>query len=639
MSARRLRRRFLHVSSTAVCGNLRPEGGIDDAEEASEAGCGSVDGNLESGVLGPISFLIKEQAKSLLAIKELQDRVKTLHEFRNDTVASQEIQQTIQSNLERPLQVFLTASKEPTKAASVHRTDSRAPLSGLESKSWTVNLKPRRHKDGPLMTAVSSRARAGSAAVGGGLSQGAAAKSLASLSSKGDTASAILESDEQDSGLDSDCREHGSRESTLAPKDELMELLEVIQEQSVQLQERMRKMEKSKNLDMMLRGGAASRSEELEFHEKELRARLSEMEVERSKHRLQVRQLQATIHRIEGERVACVKKLQTSLSERKELEKVHSLYMQYARAGPSYLHLANSYADLWSAASPQGTQQLLGDIAKGITTAEGKAKVSNILKESNVLELKRLLLVYKLENQALKEKADESDQHWFAKLSEWKAAEAALRVDIQTLLKEKQERLDHFRRHQRDMEIMQAKYKELEMTVWALDNVEHEKDFRQGEGLLPVATRFVQPTDQRHPRPCQNFSYGDTGCKAKRMPPMLLNQARNSPLMSPRGGYATELRLNSPVVDPLEEVVSSNKGMAYEPVKSRYHKSTVFAGQPQKTFSPYCQDHRAGAAVMPSVAVHLMNLEDGSEEELKSDPKSNIEIICNEFDPLSENGR
>ncbi|KAH7979504.1 hypothetical protein HPB49_009668 [Dermacentor silvarum] len=625
-------------------GSTHFEGDMDGPEEASEAACGSAARSLSSGVPGPIFFLIKEQAKSLLAIKELQDRVQALEGFRNDIFfAIQDIQQTMQSSPERPPQVALTSSKEPAKAASVHRIDSRVPLGASESKSWTLNPKPRRHKDGSLMTAVCGRARAKSAPVGNELSQGVVAKptTVASLSSKGDTASAILESDKQDSGLDSDCRDHGSRESTLAPKDELLTLLDIIDERSGLLKERLREMEKSKGLDSLLRGGACSRSDVLEFHEKELQARLSEMEVERTKHRLHVRQLQATIHRMEGERIACEEKLQASLSERKELEKkVHSLHMQYVRAGPSSLPLAKSDADPWPAASLQGAQKLVGDVAKGITTEEGKAKVSNILKESNLLELKKLLLLYTLENQALKEKADESDQHWFNKLSEWKATEASLRSDIQALIQEKEECLDRFRRHRRDMELMQAKYKELEMTVWALDNAEHQRGYRRDEGVLPVGAPFLRPAAQRLPRPCQsNFSYGDSGCKTQSLPPLLLNQARNSPLLSRRGAYATEFRRNSLAENSLEEVGFSNEGMAYELVDPRHRKPTVFAETPQKAFAPYWHDRRVGAAVMPSDAVRLMNLEDDHEEELKSGPQSNIDMICNEFDPLSENGR
>lgn len=312
---------------------------MDGPEEAGEAGCGSAARSLASGVPGPIFFLIKEQAKSLLAIKELQDRVQALEGFRNDIFfAVQDIQQTMQSSSERPSQVVLTASKEPAKAASVHRIDSRAPLGVPESKSWTLNPKPRRHKDGPLVTAVCGRAKA--RIVSGELSQGVVAKpaTVASLSSKGDTASAILESDKQDSGLDSDCRDHGSRESTLAPKDELLVLLDRIDQRSVHLKERLHEMEKVMNSDTKLRGGASSCYEVIEFHEKELQARLSEMEVERTKHRMQVRQLQATIHRMEGERVACEEKLQASLCEKKELEKkVHSLHMQYVRAGFYFL--------------------------------------------------------------------------------------------------------------------------------------------------------------------------------------------------------------------------------------------------------------------------------------------------------------
>nr|XP_037269599.1 uncharacterized protein LOC119161303 isoform X2 [Rhipicephalus microplus] len=622
--------------------NLHSEGGImDGPEEAGEAGCGSAARSLASGVPGPIFFLIKEQAKSLLAIKELQDRVQALEGFRNDIFfAVQDIQQTMQSSSERPSQVVLTASKEPAKAASVHRIDSRAPLGVPESKSWTLNPKPRRHKDGPLVTAVCGRAKA--RIVSGELSQGVVAKpaTVASLSSKGDTASAILESDKQDSGLDSDCRDHGSRESTLAPKDELLVLLDRIDQRSVHLKERLHEMEKVMNSDTKLRGGASSCYEVIEFHEKELQARLSEMEVERTKHRMQVRQLQATIHRMEGERVACEEKLQASLCEKKELEKkVHSLHMQYVRAGPSSLPLAKSDTNLWPTTSLQGAQKLASDVAKGITTEEGKAKVSNILKESNLLELKRLLLLYTLENQALKEKAEENDQHWFNKLSEWKATEASLRSDIQELIQEKEECLERFRRNRRDMEIMQAKYKELEMTVWALDNVEHQRDYRGDEGMLPVGTRFLRPADQMLPRPCQNISYSDTDCKTQSLPPMLLNQVRNAPLLPRRGAYATEFRRNSLAENSLEEVGFSNEGMAYELVDPRHHKPTVFAEQSRKTFAPYWQDRRVGAAVMPSDAVRLMNLEDDHEEELKSGPQSNIEMICNEFDPLSANER
>lgn len=42
---------------------------------------------------------------------------------------------------------------------------------------------------------------------------------------------------------------------------------------------------------------------------------------------------------------------------------------------------------------------------------------------------------------------------------------------------------------------------------------------------------------------------------------------------------------------------------------------------------------------MPSDTVRLMNLEDEHAEELKSGPQSNIEMICNEFDPLSDSER
>uniref|UniRef100_A0A1E1XCX1 Uncharacterized protein n=1 Tax=Amblyomma aureolatum TaxID=187763 RepID=A0A1E1XCX1_9ACAR len=496
------------------------------------------------------------------------------------------------------------------------------------------------------MTTVCGRARAKSAGAGGSeLGQGVVAKptTVASLSSKGDTASTILESDKQDSGLDSDCRDHGSRESTLAPKDELLALLDVINERSVQLKERVRQMEKATGWDSSAQRGS---SEVLEFHEKELQARLNEIEVERTKHRMVVRQLQATIHRMEGEKVACEEKLQASLSERKELEKkVHSLHMQYVRGGPSSLPLAAKpeAAEAWPSTSLHslGAQKLAGECAKGITSEEGKAKVSTILKESNLLELKKLLLLYTLENQALREKANEVEQHWFTKLSEWKTTEASLRTDIQNLIQQREEYLHALRRYQRDMAILQAKYKELEMTVWALDNPEDHRAYRRDEDLASGGNRFVRPANPGLSRSCHgNFSCEDSSSKTQSLPPMLLNQAKNSPLLPRRGAYATEFRRNSLAENSLEEAGFSNEDMAYELVDPRHQKPTAFSEpqlpQTQKTFSPFWQDRRLGAAVMPSDAVRLMNLEDDREEEAKSGPQSNIEMICNEFDPLSE---
>ncbi|KAK8769852.1 hypothetical protein V5799_013683 [Amblyomma americanum] len=621
-----------------------PDGGMDDPYEASEAGCGSAARSLASGVPGPIFFLIKEQAKSLLAIKELQDRVHALEGFRNDIFfAVQDIQQTMESSSDRPPQVRLLSSiKEPSKPVSECRGETRAPSGGPESKSWTVNAKPRRHKDETLMTTVCGRARAKGAGVGSGEpGQGVVAKptTVASLSSKGDTASAILESDKQDSGLDSDCREHGSRESTLAPKDELLSLLDIIDERSVQLKERVRQMEKATGWDSARQG---SRSEVLEFHEKELQARLNQIEVERTKHRMVVRQLQATIHRMEGEKIACEEKLQASLSERKELEKkVHSLHMQYVRGGPSSLPLAKPEASgAWPSTSLHslGAQKLAGECAQGITSEEGKAKVSTILKESSPLELKKLLLLYTLENQALREKANEVEQHWFTKLSEWKASEASLRTDIKNLIQQREEYLHALRRYQRDMAVLQAKYKELEMTVWALDNPEDQRAYRRGEDLPPGGNRFLCPAEPGSSRSCYgNVSCKDSSSKAQSLPPMLLNQAKNTPLLSRRGAYATEFRRNSLAENSLEEAGFSNEDMAYELVDPRHQKPTAFSeSQVPQTQKTFWQDRRLGAAVMPSEAVRLMNLEDDREEGAKSGPQSNIEMICNEFDPLSE---
>ncbi|KAG0412509.1 hypothetical protein HPB47_004675 [Ixodes persulcatus] len=79
-----------------------------------------------------------------------------------------------------------------------------------------------------------------------------------------------------------------------------------------------------------------SHIEFLEFHGKELRARLSEMEVERANYRTLVRQLQLTIHRLEDEKMVYEHKLQATLVERKQLvKKVNIPHLKYVRGEPS----------------------------------------------------------------------------------------------------------------------------------------------------------------------------------------------------------------------------------------------------------------------------------------------------------------
>lgn len=638
------------MSSAVVCGNLHPmqhpEGDMEDPEDAGESGPGSAAKSLASGVPGPIFFLIKEQAKSLLAIKELQERVQALEGFRNEIFFTiKDIQQTMQSTPGRSPQIRPLSSSEPAKPALASRSDSRALPSVSTSKSWTQNPKPRRHKEA-LITAACGRTRGKSSGGGSDLSPGVVAKPLAaSLSStvKGETTPTVLDSDKQDSGLDSDCRDHGSRESTLAPKDELLTLLDIIDERGQQLQQRVREMEKG--WDAALRGAVGGGSEMLEFHEKELQSRLSEMEVERTKHRTMVRQLQATIHRMEGERIACEEKLQASITEKEELEKkVHSLHMQYVRGGgPRSLPINASSADPWPAGHSLGAQK--GDTDNGLATDEGKAKVSSILKESNLLELKKVLLLYTLENQALRKKMEDGNRQWFGKLSEWKATEASLRSDIQNLIQERGFYVEALDRHQRDMGLLQAKYKELELTVWALDNDEHQGSFRRDEDELAGGSPVLRSSSIRFPRLYQSdISYRDSCSKTQSLPPSLLTQAKNSPLIPRRVPHGTNFKRSSLAENSMEEAGFSNEDMAYELVDPRPRKAAPAFTQPplppsQKAFLSYWQDRRLGAAVMPSDTVRLMNLEDEHAEELKSGPQSNIEMICNEFDPLSDSER
>ncbi|KAG0412508.1 hypothetical protein HPB47_010344 [Ixodes persulcatus] len=128
---------------------------------------------------------------------------------------------------ERQPQMKVPPDSVPVSSASGASGEECVSPSSSNFKSWTSNPKPGQHKDTVLTAACArTKVKGGSACE---LSSRSTAmptatsilSQVASISSKGDTTSAILESDKQDSSLDSDCQEHGSQESILAPKEEL----------------------------------------------------------------------------------------------------------------------------------------------------------------------------------------------------------------------------------------------------------------------------------------------------------------------------------------------------------------------------------------------------------------------------------
>lgn len=107
------------------------------------------------------------------------------------------------------------------------------------------------------------------------------------------------------------------------------------------------------------------------------------MVVERESYRTVVRQLQSTIHRLEGEEMAYEHKLQATLVEEKHLEKkVPSLHLQYVRGVPSCVPFWKTEG--WSTAHSQDAESLAGlerlrRKVENIKPKEDKAKVSTIL--------------------------------------------------------------------------------------------------------------------------------------------------------------------------------------------------------------------------------------------------------------------
>ncbi|XP_064458273.1 uncharacterized protein LOC135368730 isoform X2 [Ornithodoros turicata] len=587
-------------------------------------------------VPGPIFFLIREQAKSLLAIKELQERVQALEGFRNDIFfAIHDIQKSMHhpvkpaSHGTSPLVQSSQSSVNAGSSSSCH-TSKISPKTSWAKSQRLTGTNSSRIRTKP--TVVISKAESPT-------------KRPASLSSqvtaiKGD-ASTTLESDKQDSGLDSDCRDHASGvpNNSIAAEDELLLLLDEIGERGLKLREKVQEMEKGHNTysdtGFSHNHSCPNQSSMLEFHSKELQARLSQMEIERTNYRATVQKLQSVIHRLEGEKTACEDRLQSAVNEKQQLEKkIYGLHMQYVHGEPGSLPL--SKGESWTGESPQDPPSLQEKNArKGMRSEEGKAKVSAILRENNPLELQRLLLFYTLENQSLQQKIEESDQKWFAKLCDWKTTESSLRADIQNLIQEREECLESLQKHQEEVRALRAKYRVLEMTVLTINNRDCGDSVCERTARVPA---WVHTANQRLARSyhCDSDTYGEAYYRAQSLPPVLVAQAENAHTMFKQNMATLHNAGSSLTENSLEDTTFQNEGMAYDLEDPRFQRPLRFTSSPQsspqKLYRPLWQNP-ATVRRFTRDPVHLMNLED-SGKDLESGPKSDIELICSEFDPL-----
>lgn len=599
----------------------------------------------DMAIPGPVFFLIREQAKSLLAIKELQDRVQYLEGSRNDIFfAIRDIQQGMHHPVVKPSQVSHGTSTSKSSNNSVDTSCTKHPLpdKSVSRSSWTLSQKAQRHT-----IASTNRARTKSSVVI--TKQNSPTKRPASLcpqvtAVKGDT-STNLESDKQDSGLDSDCRDHGigALSNSIAPKDELLFLLDMISERGLQLREKVEEMEKaqespSKDTGFPRNHSCPSQHSMLEFHSKELQARFSEMEMERTAYRTTVQQLRSVIHRLEGEKTACEERLQSAIYEKQQLEKkIHDLHLQYVRGEPSSLPL--SKGECWTSEHSTDLPSLQGKTSsgssKGVRSDEGKARVSTILRENDPLELQKLLLLYTLENQSLQQKIEEREQKWFGKLRDWKTTEASLRADIQNLIQERDVCEESLRKHQDEVRALSAKYRVLEMTLMTISSRDCGDSTCEKE-CPPRAPAWLYAS-QRLARSYHSDAdnYGEPYYRAQSMPPVLLTQAENRHMLK-QNLTALHCAGSSLVENSLEDAAFPNEGMAYDLEDPGHQRPLNFISSPlsspQKLFRPLWQNP-ATVRKLSREAIHLMNLED-SDKDLNSGPKSDIELICNEFDPL-----
>ncbi|XP_064458281.1 uncharacterized protein LOC135368733 [Ornithodoros turicata] len=458
---------------------------------------------------------------------------------------------------------------------------------------------------------------------------------------KGD-ASTTLETDKQDR-LDSGCfdRASGVPNNARAAEDELLLLLDEIGERGLKLREKVQDMEKRHNAysdsSFPHNHSCPNQSSMLEFQSKELQARLSQMEIERTNYRATVLKLQSVIHRLEGEKTACEDRLESAVNEKQQLEKkIHDLHIQYVHGEPGSLPF--SKGESWTSKCRQDPPSLQQKNAREEMRFQGKAKVSAILRENNPLELQRLLLLYTLENQSLQLKIEECDQKWFARLCDWKTTESSLRADNQNLIQEREECLESLRKHQEEVRTLRAKYRVLEMTALAINNRDcGDSVWGQccGDSCTAGVPAWIHTANQRLARSyhCDGDAYGQAYYRAQSLPSMLVAQADNAHTI--KQNMATLHNAGSSLTEiSLEDITFQNEDLAYDLEDPRFQSPLRLTSSPlsslQKLYPLWQNPATVRRFTRDPV---LMNLEDSSKD-LQSGPKSDIELICSEFDPL-----
>ncbi|XP_066248658.1 uncharacterized protein jvl isoform X2 [Euwallacea similis] len=351
---------------------------------------------------GPFHYLISEQAKSLVALQELQHEVGALLEFRDL------VMETF-PNLRSKLQQQQVTNSTPATMTGHHLHHSNIPIS-IRPGDWTPGIRVRKKLGiSKEKKSVSEPATGSStsAVQDSGFSTEASSKETHSASSTVPTstsATGISETDEAE--------------------DELWNLLDVIHRKGTRLKDEVEALQgtlrdqapfgdSGGNFQRVLFHSSADDVRQLRQERDLLLDRLAEMEAEVLAGRLHTSRLQEDLENLLLAKQDLEEQLKAIVSQRGEVNsRIHDLHLQFVAKSEEKLKVlsgkdSSQTQPLWTSRRFSGSELdgVLGDRTPKISLPDSR-KIAAILREHDPLVLQKHLLVSTVQNQVLKQKLD-----------------------------------------------------------------------------------------------------------------------------------------------------------------------------------------------------------------------------------------
>ncbi|KAG8199010.1 hypothetical protein JTE90_001807 [Oedothorax gibbosus] len=413
-----------------------------------------------SNVSMPICFLIKEHSKSVIHIQELQKRLSRVENVQDDVIDAiiefrNYLSDSKSYNSLNPLAATnsLSVSRSPAIFSKVNSHSnsnidvpcaSEVPQSIIKSRSYSS-------KDCDPMYSEYGRNP-----IIANLSQ----KHFDLAKSKD---SSTLESDKQDSGLDSDCREHHEIHPSLNKNcsnlisennDELLQLLDEVSHRSAILQNQLAVAEVTSlvNTKDISTARKTANSNDLPAGE------YTEPKHAFSEH--------------------SKKELLQNGDQRTEL-RVVSTQSQTLRSEENALSKPNSPLDGVFEARPVFDRSVRKRAVNGVDSAI----VSSILKETNVVELQRQALIYLVDNAVLQTKLREAEHSLSFSSSANDKVENTLKEEARLLMMENRELRICLEEQKMENHALRSRLAMLERVAQSVTNENHELNLQLGESL------------------------------------------------------------------------------------------------------------------------------------------------------------